>query len=75
MVGTRHEARHGDGPGSSDKTVSSLNPLTYEVDGLRSLMLREGQTTFGLAHDLAALLVAFALMVTIATRMYPRMTE
>ena len=57
------------------KAVSSLNPLTYEVDGLRSLMLREGQTSFGLAHDLAALLVAFALMVTIATRMYPRMTE
>ena len=57
------------------KAVSSLNPLTYEVDGLRSLMLREGHTTFGLAHDLAALLVAFALLVTIATRMYPRMTE
>ena len=57
------------------KTVSLLNPLSYEVDGLRTLMLRGGQSTFGLAHDFAALIVAFSVFVTIATRMYPRMTE
>ena len=57
------------------KTISSLNPLTYEVDGLRSLMLRGGQSTFGLAHDFAALIIATSVFVMIATRIYPRMTE
>jgi ABC-2 type transport system permease protein len=57
------------------KTVSSLNPLTYEVDGLRSLMLRGGESTFGLAHDFAALIIAASVFVVIATRIYPRMTE
>ena len=57
------------------KTVSLLNPLSYEVDGLRTLMLRGGESTFGLAHDFAALIVAFSVFVMIATRMYPRMTE
>jgi ABC-2 type transport system permease protein len=40
------------------KTISSLNPLTYEVDGIRPLMLRGGQSTFGLGYDFAALLIA-----------------
>jgi len=57
------------------KTISTLNPLTYEVDGLRSLMLRGGESTFGLAHDFAALIIAASVCVTIATRIYPRMTE
>ncbi len=57
------------------KAVSSLNPLTYEVDGLRTLMLRGGESTFGLGHDLAALIVVGSVLVMIATRMYPRMTE
>lgn len=57
------------------KAISSLNPLSYEVDGLRTLMLRGGQSTFGLGTDFAALFGAFALFVAIATRMYPRMTQ
>ncbi len=57
------------------KAVSYFNPLTYEVDGLRASMLRGGQSTFGLAHDFAVLVIAFAILVAIATRMYPRMTE
>lgn len=57
------------------QTISSLNPLTYEVDGLRSLMLRHGESTFGLGHDFAALIIVVAVLVAIATRMYPRMTE
>jgi ABC-2 type transport system permease protein len=57
------------------RAISSLNPLTYEVDGLRTVMLRGGQSTFGLGHDFAALLIASAAVIVIATRMYPRMTE
>ena len=57
------------------KTVSSLNPLTYEVDGLRAMMLQTGSSTFGLGMDFAALLACAILLIAIATRMYPRMTE
>ena len=57
------------------KAVSSLNPLTYEVDGLRTLMLHGGQSTYGLGQDFAALIFAVAVLVMVATRMYPRMTE
>jgi ABC-2 type transport system permease protein len=57
------------------KAVSLMNPLSYEVDGLRAMMLRGGDTVFGLGRDLTALLVAYSVLVVIATRMYPRMTE
>lgn len=57
------------------RVVSSANPLTYEVDGLRSVMLAAGRSTYGLAHDLLALVVAGLLMIVIASRMYPRMTQ
>jgi ABC-2 type transport system permease protein len=57
------------------KTVSTLNPLTYEVDGLRTLMLRGGQSVYGLGHDFAALIFAVAVLVAVATHIYPRMTE
>jgi ABC-2 type transport system permease protein len=57
------------------KAAAAFNPLTYEVDGLRALMLRNGTTVFGLANDFAALLAVTALLVAIAARMYPRMTQ
>jgi ABC-2 type transport system permease protein len=57
------------------KAIARVNPLTYEVDGLRAMMLRGATSTFGLGMDFLALLVAFVLLVVIATRMYPRMTQ
>jgi ABC-2 type transport system permease protein len=55
--------------------VSFLNPLTYEVDGLRAEMLQGGASAFGLGHDFVALLIAASLFIMIATRLYPRMTQ
>jgi ABC-2 type transport system permease protein len=57
------------------RTISTLNPLSYEVDGLRTAMLRGGQSAFGLVHDLIALVLVCAVLMMIAARMYPRMTE
>jgi len=57
------------------KAVSSLNPLTYEVDGLRAVMLRGGVSAYGLGYDLLALAAVLTLLIAIATRMYPRMTQ
>ena len=55
------------------RTVSHLNPLTYEVDALRSLMLTGGVSEYGLALDFAVLLAATAALTAIAARTYPRM--
>jgi ABC-2 type transport system permease protein len=56
------------------KAISSANPLTYEVDGLRDLMLQGGQSSYGLAVDCAVLLLGTAALVGVAARLYPRMT-
>jgi ABC-2 type transport system permease protein len=54
--------------------VSSANPLTYEVDALRALMLPESVSRYGLALDAGVLVVVAAGMVALAARMYPRLT-
>ncbi|MGB7081047.1 MAG: ABC transporter permease [Candidatus Acidiferrales bacterium] len=51
--------------------VSKVNPLTYQVDALRHLMIVGGVTTFGMGVDFAVMILALALMVGIATRLYP----
>ena len=55
--------------------VAVFNPLTYAIDGLRSVMLHGGRSDYGLPHDLAVLLTATAVVVAVASRMYPRMTQ
>jgi len=55
------------------RVVSRANPLTYEVDALRALMLRGGASAFGLALDFALLTVTFAILTTVAARLYGRM--
>jgi ABC-2 type transport system permease protein len=54
------------------RVVSIFNPLTYQVDALRGLMVQGGASLFGFARDFGSLLIAFAILVTIATRLYPR---
>ncbi len=56
------------------QVISRANPLTYEVDALRTLMLTGQTSTFGLGVDCAVLVIITAVLVAIATRMYPRMT-
>ena len=52
--------------------VSEVNPLTYEVDALRALMLVNGPTVYGVAFDLLFLLVATVINVAVAAKLYPR---
>ena len=54
------------------QVVSQINPLTYMVDALRTLMLVNGPTTYGVPFDLLFLLVAITINVTIAAKLYPR---
>jgi len=57
------------------QVVSRANPLSYEVDALRALMLHGQASRFGLGLDVLVLVVVFAVMVAIATRLYPRLTQ
>ncbi|MFI4961488.1 MAG: ABC transporter permease [Hyphomicrobiales bacterium] len=55
------------------RAVSHANPLTYEVDALRALMLTNGTSDYGLLLDFGVLLAATAVLTAIAARMYGRM--
>lgn len=57
------------------QTVSRLNPLTYEVDALRTFMLRNGLSTIGVGLDFLVLSASFAALVALAAYLYPRMGE
>ena len=54
------------------QVVSRFNPLTYEVDALRGLMLAGGQMTYGFGVDLLVLVVATTVLVLIGSVLYPR---
>jgi ABC-2 type transport system permease protein len=53
--------------------VSHVNPLTYEVDALRSLMLTHATSDYGLPLDFAVMAAVTAVLIAIAARMYRRM--
>jgi ABC-2 type transport system permease protein len=52
--------------------TARLNPLTYEVDALRALMMPRGVSAFGLATDFGVLVLTATVLVVIASRVYPR---
>lgn len=54
------------------RLISHANPLTYEVDALRALMLTGGTSSFGLGLDFTVLLLTTAALVMICGRLYPR---
>ncbi|HZE21309.1 MAG TPA: ABC transporter permease, partial [Desulfobaccales bacterium] len=54
------------------KVISHLNPLTYEVDGLRTLMLAGSRSAFGIGPDIGILLIITTSLVILGSWMYPR---
>jgi ABC-2 type transport system permease protein len=57
------------------KGIAGANPLTYEVDGLRMLMLPTTVNPAVLARDFSVLIVISVVLLAIATRLYPRMAS
>jgi ABC-2 type transport system permease protein len=57
------------------QVVSRINPLTYEVDALRALMLKDQTSTYGVGLDLGILLAATTILVIIAGRLYPNVVR
>jgi ABC-2 type transport system permease protein len=54
------------------RLLSRVNPLSYEVDALRALMLQNGASAFGLPADFAVLLLTTAVLVLVGAYLYPR---
>jgi ABC-2 type transport system permease protein len=55
------------------KAIARINPLTYEVDALRALMLRSTVMTFHLATDFLVLVAVSIILLLVASRLYARM--
>ncbi len=61
------------------QSVARLNPLTYEVDGLRAVLL-QGPGAFearavGLPTDIGVLAGVFVGLVLLAARQYPKIVQ
>ena len=54
------------------QVVALLNPLTYMVDALRTLMVVVGASAFRLGIDFAVLLGVSVVLVLVGGRLYPR---
>ncbi len=57
------------------QVIARGNPLSYEVDGIRAMMLSGGRSAFGLPVDYAVLTTVTALLVVVAARLYPRLVR
>jgi ABC-2 type transport system permease protein len=55
--------------------VAVCNPLTYQVDALRRMMIGNASSAFGLATDFAVQLAVLAIFTGVATRLYPRIID
>jgi ABC-2 type transport system permease protein len=53
------------------QVLSRVNPLSYQVDALRALMIQGGQSSFGLGTDIAILLAMTVALILIGGKLYP----
>jgi len=54
------------------QVISRVNPLTYEVDALRALMLTGGTSVYGVGADFLVLILVVAALIYIASQAYPK---
>ena len=55
--------------------VSQVNPLSYMVDALRTLMIDAAPSHFGLGPDFLVLFLTNVVITALATRLYPRVVR
>ncbi len=53
------------------QVISHANPLTYQVDALRTLMLAGGTSAYGVGVDIGILVAATTVLIAIGSRLYP----
>lgn len=54
------------------QVIAKVNPLSYQVDLLRALMLQGGQSAFGLGVDFSVQIGMLVVLVALASRLYPK---
>jgi ABC-2 type transport system permease protein len=52
-----------------------INPLTYLVDILRTFMIQGGHSVYGIAFDVVVLVLIYAILVIIASKLYPTLIQ
>lgn len=57
------------------QVISRVNPLTYEVDALRAMMLAGGTSVYGLGLDFGILLVATTALIIFGGWLYPNVAS
>ncbi len=57
------------------KVIAHVNPLTYEVDAMRALMIHGGASAYGVGFDFGVLLLAMAALTVIGARLYPNLAR
>ena len=55
------------------QALAKVNPLTYQVDALRSLMVQGGTATFPIVLDFGVLAFSLVVLLLVAARLYPRL--
>jgi len=54
------------------RVISHINPLSYEVDAMRALMIKNATSSFGVGTDFCVLIGATFILIIIGARLYPR---
>jgi ABC-2 type transport system permease protein len=57
------------------QVVARANPLSYQVDALRSLMLAGGSSIDGLGTDFVVMFSVTVALILIGARLYPRVVR
>ena len=52
-----------------------INPLTYLVDILRALMIQGGHSAYGIVFDVIVLGLIYAVLVIVASKLYPTLIQ
>ncbi|HVO72786.1 MAG TPA: ABC transporter permease [Ignavibacteriaceae bacterium] len=57
------------------KAFAHINPLTYEVDALRTFMIKGGQSVYGIGFDFFSLFLSIIILTAIAAKLYPNVVR
>lgn len=57
------------------KIVAHINPLSYQVDLLRALMVTGGTSTFGIGMDFLMLIGMLVALIVVTSKLYPTIVQ
>jgi len=57
------------------KVAARINPLTYEVDAMRALMVKGGGSAYGVGVDFIVLAAVTLALAGVASRLYPNLAR